>query len=95
MSHWSSEMTVTFLGFISRIAGTRQQRITASTVKDLLENLLNIHGTPWQEHVFDGKGLVNGVVIMVNGTNVGRIQGLSTTLSPGDEVILLPQFEGG
>ena len=88
-------MTVAFFGFISKIAGRRHQRLSASTVKDLLETLLHVHGTAWREHVFDGRGLVNGVVVMVNGTNVVRLQGLSTALSSGDEVVLLPQFEGG
>jgi MoaD family protein len=88
-------MTVTFLGYISRIAGIRQQALDASTVENLLDTLLRIHGTPWREHVFDGHSLVNGVVVMVNGTNVSRLRGLSTRLSSGDEVVLLPQFEGG
>ncbi len=88
-------MTVTFLGYIGSITGVRKRRHTAVTVKDLLNELLQEHGEAWQERVFDGKGLVNGVVVMVNGTNVGRGQGLSTRLSKGDDVIFLPQFEGG
>jgi len=88
-------MRVSFLGYISKIAGRREQRVTASSVRDLLGSLLRVHGTAWREQVFDGHGLVNGVVVMVNGTNVSRLQGLSTRLSPGDEVLLLPQFEGG
>jgi len=88
-------MTVRFLGSIGRITGVQTERLTASSVRELLERLLLQHGQVWRDHVFDGRDLINGVAVVVNGLNVGRIQGLSTPLSTGDEVVLLPLFEGG
>ena len=88
-------MTVRFLGSIGRIAGVQTESLTASSVRELLERLLHQHGQEWRDHVFDGRDLIHGVAVVVNGLNVGRIQGLSTPLSTGDEVTLLPLFEGG
>ncbi|MEW6440169.1 MAG: MoaD/ThiS family protein [bacterium] len=88
-------MIVTFLGSISRITGVRKKGATAASVRELLEGLLQEHGRDWRDQVFDGQNLVDGVSVVVNGTNVGRIQGLSTPLSSGDEIVLLPLFEGG
>ncbi len=87
--------TVTFVGYIRKIAGVRQQYVAAPDVKGLLEKLSELYGTKWRRMVFDGHGLVNGITIMVNGTSIHRLKGLATELHSGDEVIFLPQFEGG
>ncbi len=88
-------MTVGFLGAIREITGTRFQSMRASTVRDLLDTLLGRYGSLWGSRVFDGEGLAAGVVIMVNGTNIQQIQGLSTSLHPEDRVDIFPMFEGG
>lgn len=88
-------MTVTFLGAIGKITGVRTQAASASSVRELLDELLKRHGQDWREQVFDGTDLAHGVTVVVNGMNVGRIQGLSTPLQPGDQIVLLPPFEGG
>ncbi len=88
-------MTVTFLGAIGKITGTRSQAANASSVRELLEELLKRHGRDWREQVFDGTDLAHGVAVVVNGVNVGGAQGLSTPLQPGDQIVLLPPFEGG
>jgi|YNPBryantNP2012_1023418.scaffolds.fasta_scaffold151397_1 molybdopterin converting factor small subunit len=88
-------MTVTFLGYIGRIAGIRRRRLVAADVKGLLETLADQYGDPWRSTVFDGTGLLNGVAILVNGTSIERLKGLATELTPGDEIVVLPQFEGG
>jgi MoaD family protein len=88
-------MHVSFLGAIREITGTRGQSARASTVRDLLSLLLHKYGPRWQTRVFDGDGLAAGVVVMVNGTNVDSLRGLSTPLSPGDRIDLLSMFEGG
>jgi MoaD family protein len=88
-------MHVSFLGAIREITGTRRQTMRASTVRDLLALLLQKYGPRWEAGVFDGEGLAAGVVVMVNGTNVDSLRGLSTPLSPGDRIDLLSMFEGG
>jgi len=88
-------MTVSFLGAISRITETRQQAVTASTIDELLKSLLQKYGLPWQEQVFNGARLTDGVVVMLNGINIHQIQGLATPLSMGDDIAIFPMFDGG
>jgi MoaD family protein len=88
-------MTVGFLGAIRQITGTHEQRLAAPTVEALLSSLLRLYGDSWKERVFDGKDLISGVVVMVNGVNIRQIQGYSTPLSAEDRIDIFPMFEGG
>jgi MoaD family protein len=88
-------MTVGFLGAIRQITGVREQDLAAPTVEELLSSLLEIYGDSWREQVFDGKSLASGVVVMVNGINMQKMQGYSTPLSPQDRIDIFPMFEGG
>jgi MoaD family protein len=88
-------MTVGFLGAIRQITGVPEQDLSAPNVEALLSSLLHLYGDSWREQVFDGKGLISGVVVMVNGINIQKIQGYSTPLSPQDRIDIFPMFEGG
>ena len=88
-------MTVSFLGAIREITGTSRQSILAPTVRELMEILLRTYGTTWSKHVFDGKGLSAGVVVMVNGQSIHQSEGIATPLSPDDRIDIIPMFEGG
>lgn len=88
-------MTVGFLGAIRQITGVREQKVAAPTVEALLASLLDLYGDSWKERVFDGEDLISGVIVMVNGTSIQKIQGYSTPLSAGDRIDIVPMFEGG
>jgi MoaD family protein len=88
-------MTVGFLGAISQITGVREKRLAAPTVEALLASLLSLYGDSWKERVFDGKDLVAGVIVTVNGINIQQMGGYSTPLSSGDRIDIFPVFEGG
>ncbi len=88
-------MTVSFLGALRRITETREQSMAASTIKELLNSLLHKYGMAWQEQVFDGKSLTDGVVVMLNGINIHQIEGLATPLSRDDQIAIFPMFDGG
>ncbi len=88
-------MTVGFLGAIRQITGVRERKLAAPTVETLLASLLDLYGDSWKEHVFDGEGLISGVVVMVNGINIQKIQGYATPLSAEDRIDIFPMFEGG
>ena len=88
-------MTVGFLGAIRQITGVRERTLAAPTVGALLTSLLQLYGDSWKERVFDGEGLISGVVVTVNGINIQSIQGVSTPLSGEDRVDIFPMFEGG
>jgi molybdopterin converting factor small subunit len=42
----------------------------------------------------DGK-LKTGIAILVNGRNINFLQGLNTSLVPGDKVTIIPPAAGG
>jgi len=88
-------MTVGFLGAIRQITGVREQVFAAPTVEALLSSLLGIYGDSWKQRVFDGKDLISGVVVMVNGVNIEQIRGYSTPLTAEDRIDIFPMFEGG
>jgi len=88
-------MTVGFLGAIRQITGVRERKLAAPTVEAMLSSLLSLYGDSWKEQVFDGKDLISGVVVMVNGINIQQIQGYSTPLSANDRIDIFPMFEGG
>lgn len=88
-------MTVGFLGAIRQITGVRERVFAAPTVEALLSSLLGIYGDSWKERVFDGKDLISGVVVMVNGVNIQQIRGVSTPLAAEDRIDIFPMFEGG
>lgn len=88
-------MTVRFLGGIREITGVREKTFAAPTVEALLASLLSIYGDSWKEQVFDGKDLVGGVIVTVNGINIQQIRGYSTPLGAKDRIDIFPMFEGG
>jgi MoaD family protein len=88
-------MTVGFLGAIRQITGVREKSVAAPTVAVLLSSLLSTYGDSWKERVFDGKDLISGVVVTVNGINIQQISGYSTPLSSDDRIDIFPMFEGG
>lgn len=89
-------MTVGFLGALRQITGVREQAdLVAPTVEALLSSLLEIYGDTWKERVFDGEDLISGVVVMVNGINIHKIQGCSTPLTAEDRIDIFPMIEGG
>lgn len=88
-------MTVGFLGAIRQITGVRERKLAAPTVEAMLSSLLDLYGDSWKEQVFDGKDLISGVVVMVNGINIQQIQGYSTPLCANDRIDIFPMFEGG
>ncbi len=69
--------------------------MAAATVGELLASLLEAYGPAWGSRVFDGRALVPGVVVMVNGINIDRMEGFSTPLGPEDRVDIFPFFDGG
>jgi molybdopterin converting factor small subunit len=88
-------MTIGFLGAISQITGVREKNFVAPTVETLLASLLSLYGDAWKERVFDGKDLIAGVIVTVNGINIQQMDGDSTPLSSEDRIDIFPMFEGG
>lgn len=48
-----------------------------------------------QKEIIDEKGDVENVAILKNGRHIQSLEGLSTTLEEGDEIVIVPPSGGG
>jgi molybdopterin converting factor small subunit len=93
------EITVKMLGVAKDAAGTEQETITvpqSANVKDALRTLIEAHGQPLRDALLDPvTDTPVATLILLNGVEIGNLQGLETTLSPGDTIVLLSVTHGG
>lgn len=68
--------------------GQKSLEIQASTVKQALSLLSQRFGAPFDE-------LLKSCRVLVCGTSIVYLDGLSTPLREGDELIVLPPMAGG
>ena len=73
----------------------REIVVPASSVAELMENLLAQYPT-LRPHLFDAQGsLRRHFNIFVNGANIRDLNGMDTPLTDGDKVILMASAAGG
>jgi molybdopterin converting factor small subunit len=76
-------------------AGAAQLSISADTVRAALENLQRSHAALYR-NVCDETGMVRRHLnVFVNSGNMRDLNGVETTLAPGDVVTFLPAVSGG
>jgi len=76
-------------------AGAAQLSISADTVRAALENLQRSHAALYR-NVCDETGMVRRHLnVFVNSDNMRDLNGVETTLAPGDVVTFLPAVSGG
>jgi len=91
---------IKFLGIFREFSGKRQVTIEfeeAATVKKVVQKLTEILSSEFKEALIDpelGDPRPNSL-ILVNGKEIGVLQGLQTMLDDGDELVLLPVAHGG
>lgn len=66
-----------------------------TTVMDLVDALVGVHGEFFREQLLEGDGIRSMVKILVNGRDVRGIRGLYTELEEGDTVSIFPPAAGG
>lgn len=91
---------VQYLGPVRVVVNKREEEVELSlkaTVYELLRKLSNAYGKAFEGEVFedDGGNIRDGVIVTVNGTATGQLDGMGTRLKLGDVVTLLPLFAGG
>ena len=64
-------------------------------IAELLELLSVRYGKAFRNAVFEDGVLSSNLILLVNGRNVRLTGGLSTPLSPTDEVSVFPMVAGG
>src|ERR1700681_1617727 len=76
-------------------AGAAQLSISARTVRAALEDLERSHAALYR-NVCDETGAVRRHLnVFVNSDNMRDLDGVDTTLAPGDVVTILPAVSGG
>ncbi len=87
------------LGFTDREIELPEEK--EKTVGELLTILRRKHQLPDQVDIAQGRLILFeenrpvGLVILVNGRNIGKLSGLDTILNEGDHVTLFPPAAGG
>ena len=87
------------LGFTDREIELPEEK--EKTVGELLTILRRKHQLPDQVDIAQGclilfeNNLPAGLVILVNGRNIGKLSGLDTVLNESDQVTLFPPAAGG
>ncbi len=66
-----------------------------STLGELLRQLSEKYGPPFQRWVLDGETLGESVLVLVNGRDARHGADLETPLAPADVVSILPMMAGG
>lgn len=93
------EITVKLLGVAKDAAGTDRESITVpedADIQEALMTLISLHGVPLRDALLDPvTGTPVATLILLNGVEIGNLQGLETTLGPGDTLVLLSVTHGG
>ncbi|ADY00433.1 MoaD family protein [Vulcanisaeta moutnovskia 768-28] len=92
-------MQVKFLASLYDITKVLKTEINVSdstTIKDLIQVIDKSISPNFSKVILDDNGkLKDQYVILVNGRSIDFLNGLSTKLSNGDEVVFLPPAGGG
>ncbi|MBD3405928.1 MAG: MoaD family protein [Candidatus Lokiarchaeota archaeon] len=66
-----------------------------STVNDVIDRVLEIGGKEFERLIMNNGKLSGNLIVLVNKTDIDRLDGLDTRLSSGDLVTILPHVQGG
>lgn len=93
-------MSVRYFATLREITGQREEKIELrkdSTVKDLLNRLVERHGVRFKEYVAEEEtGTPRAhLLFLINGTSINSLEGLSTRLTDDCVVALMPPVGGG
>jgi MoaD family protein len=85
-----------FFAYFRDLFGGRERELALTAGSTVAEALTLLCDTPERRReVFAGDGLKPHLVVMVNGTPIGSLQGLATRLAPGDTLAVFPIMGGG
>jgi len=85
---------------LKEVLGKREFEVSlpeGSTVKDLISWMINKWGEKLSPHLFfpGSDRLLPHIRLMVNGRDIGFLNGIGTVLQEGDEFLMLPLVAGG
>jgi len=93
------QVTVQYLTVLRRVTQKRQESLTLeedSTLEDMLTVLAEKYGEKFQRYASSGRGKKGlRLIFLLNGQDVGQLDGLKTRLHNGDKVEIIPPIAGG
>jgi molybdopterin converting factor small subunit len=93
------DIEIRMLGVSKDAAGRDRETITIPECADIYEalrTLIDIHGQPLRDALLDPvTESPVATLILLNGVEIGNLQGLETPLNHGDELVLLSVTHGG
>jgi len=85
-----------FFAYFRELFAGREKEISVAPGASVGEALAALCDTAERRReVFLGDGLKPHIVVMVNGTPIGSLQGLATPLAAGDTLAVFPIMGGG
>ena len=89
-------MIVKFYATLRDVTGSREKRVEGyETVGELLKDLAKTYGRDFERLVLKGDGLVQGAMVLVNGTHIAHLQGFDTPLGKDSVIDVFPPVAGG
>jgi molybdopterin synthase sulfur carrier subunit len=85
---------VKFYAGLRKATGITETVVSASTLRAALEYLAT-RFPAFSGQVWDGKGLLPHIVILINGRTLDPVAGLDLTVKPEDEIAIFPPIAGG
>lgn len=88
-----ASVSVRMFATFREVAGCAETSEDAGDVSGLLDALARRYGDGFSS--LAGDGGPDYLVVLINGRNIGQLQGLRTRLAEGDEVSIFPPISGG
>lgn len=88
---------VELLGALARVAGSRNVRIEVADnakVRDVLSIVRGI-GRGMEEYIVLRGDSLSNIIVLVDGRDIGILDGLETKLRDGGKITLIPVVHGG
>lgn len=86
---------VKFYGVLAKVIQSKEVRVKASTVRQLLNVLASKYGGLLKEEYYNGGAFKGSMNIYVNGEHVHPFNYGDKSLRDGDEVLIIPAVSGG
>ena len=93
------EIQTKFFAALREIVGKKIETMEledGARIQGVIQKLVKTYGKPLEDQLFDGHGKISASYqILINGINIGTLEGLETSLKDGDTIAILPPVGGG
>lgn len=65
------------------------------TIRDVINFAIESYGDKLKQLILEETKLSGNLIVLLNGRDTNRLDGLDTKVSPDDEITILPHVQGG